>query len=91
MSEVGWFSWDALPHPLFLPLEHLLEANGGQSKWALEALQITPEGERAIAQLWSVVEQSENEVLAGFSAQEKEQLVSYLKRIRANCATITRS
>ena len=24
-SEVGWFSWDALPEPLFLPLQHLLE------------------------------------------------------------------
>jgi 8-oxo-dGTP diphosphatase len=24
-SEVGWFTWDALPHPLFLPLQHLLE------------------------------------------------------------------
>jgi 8-oxo-dGTP diphosphatase len=24
LSEVGWFSWNALPHPLFLPLEHLL-------------------------------------------------------------------
>jgi 8-oxo-dGTP diphosphatase len=24
-SEVGWFSWDALPKPLFLPLQHLLE------------------------------------------------------------------
>ncbi len=35
MSEVGWFSWNALPHPLFLPLEHLLEAKGGQSKNAL--------------------------------------------------------
>ncbi len=35
MSEVGWFSWDALPHPLFLPLKHLLEANGSQSKNAL--------------------------------------------------------
>lgn len=23
-SEVGWFTWDALPQPLFLPLEHLL-------------------------------------------------------------------
>src|SRR5215469_14064790 len=56
-----------------------------------EALQITPEGERAIAQLWSVVEQSENEVLAGFSEHEKEQLVSYLKRIQANCAAITQT
>jgi 8-oxo-dGTP diphosphatase len=24
-SEVGWFTWDALPRPLFLPLQHLLE------------------------------------------------------------------
>ncbi|MFZ6026549.1 MAG: nucleotide triphosphate diphosphatase NUDT15 [Chloroflexota bacterium] len=23
-SQVGWFSWDALPQPLFLPLQHLL-------------------------------------------------------------------
>jgi len=42
MSAVGWFSWNALPHPLFLPLEHLLAgwqqllgSNGGQSKNAL--------------------------------------------------------
>ena len=35
MSEIGWFSLDALPCPLFLPLEHLLEANGGQLKNAL--------------------------------------------------------
>ncbi|MBN1483375.1 MAG: NUDIX domain-containing protein [Chloroflexia bacterium] len=25
MSEVGWFPWEALPQPLFLPLQHLLE------------------------------------------------------------------
>ena len=25
MSEVGWFAWDDLPQPLFLPLRHLLE------------------------------------------------------------------
>lgn len=24
-SNVGWFSWDGLPQPLFLPLSHLLE------------------------------------------------------------------
>jgi 8-oxo-dGTP diphosphatase len=24
-SEVGWFTWDALPQPLFLPLQHLLD------------------------------------------------------------------
>ncbi len=26
-SEVGWFAWDALPQPLFLPLKHLVEGN----------------------------------------------------------------
>lgn len=25
MSDVGWFPWDALPEPLFLPLKNLLE------------------------------------------------------------------
>src|SRR5690348_5380097 len=23
IADVGWFSWDALPEPLFLPLQHL--------------------------------------------------------------------
>ncbi len=26
-SEIGWFSWSALPQPLFLPLQHLLAGN----------------------------------------------------------------
>jgi len=75
---------EALLQPLF-DRNYVVSAQSSEQ----EALQITPEGERAIAQLWSVVEQSENEVLSGFSAQEKEQLLSYLKRIQANCATIT--
>jgi 8-oxo-dGTP diphosphatase len=25
LSEVGWFTWDALPQPLFLPLQNLLD------------------------------------------------------------------
>ena len=24
-SEIGWFPWSALPQPLFLPLQHLLD------------------------------------------------------------------
>ena len=24
-SNIGWFTWDALPEPLFLPMRHLLE------------------------------------------------------------------
>jgi hypothetical protein len=35
ISEVRWFSWDTLPQQRFLPLEHLLDANGGQLKDAL--------------------------------------------------------
>ncbi len=26
-SEIGWFPWNALPQPLFLPLQHLLDGN----------------------------------------------------------------
>lgn len=53
-----------------------------------EAFQITAGGERVIAQLWNVVEKSENDVLAGFSDQEKAQLITYLKRIQTNCEAI---
>ncbi|HZU67690.1 MAG TPA: NUDIX domain-containing protein [Ktedonobacteraceae bacterium] len=24
-TEIGWFTWDALPQPLYLPIQHLLE------------------------------------------------------------------
>jgi 8-oxo-dGTP diphosphatase len=27
VSEFGWFAWDALPQPLFLPLENLVKKN----------------------------------------------------------------
>jgi 8-oxo-dGTP diphosphatase len=27
MAEVGWFAWDALPQPLFLSLQQLLDGN----------------------------------------------------------------
>ncbi len=27
VSKLGWFAWDALPSPLFLPLENLLKKN----------------------------------------------------------------
>ena len=26
-EEIGWFAWDALPQPLFLPLENLVKQN----------------------------------------------------------------
>jgi 8-oxo-dGTP diphosphatase len=27
LSEIGWFAWDSLPQPLFLPLENLVKEN----------------------------------------------------------------
>jgi len=27
VEEIGWYAWDALPGPLFLPLENLLKEN----------------------------------------------------------------
>ena len=27
VEEIGWFAWDALPQPLFLPLENLVKRN----------------------------------------------------------------
>ena len=27
VAEIGWFVWDALPQPLFLPLENLVKEN----------------------------------------------------------------
>jgi 8-oxo-dGTP diphosphatase len=31
IAEVGWFAWDALPSPLFLPLENLLSGRSTPS------------------------------------------------------------
>jgi 8-oxo-dGTP diphosphatase len=33
VSAVGWFSWDALPEPLFLPFEHLLTGQCDPAPW----------------------------------------------------------
>ncbi|HEU0003478.1 MAG TPA: NUDIX domain-containing protein [Ktedonobacteraceae bacterium] len=33
MSAVSWFSWNALPEPLFLPLEHLLTGRCYPALW----------------------------------------------------------
>ncbi len=52
------------------------------------AIQLTDEGERALAQLWNVVERAENQVLSGFSEHEKKQLTDFLQRIQANCVAM---
>ncbi len=33
LSEIGWYSWDALPDPLFLPFEHLLTGQCDPAPW----------------------------------------------------------
>lgn len=33
LSEIGWFPWDALPEPLFLPFEHLLTGQCDPAPW----------------------------------------------------------
>ena len=53
-----------------------------------QSLQITHEGKLALAQLWNVVERSNNQILAGFSENEKKQLTDFLARIQANCSAI---
>jgi 8-oxo-dGTP diphosphatase len=35
LSAVDWFSWDALPEPLFLPFEHLLTGRCYLALWDL--------------------------------------------------------
>lgn len=52
------------------------------------AIQLTDEGERALAQLCNVVERAENQVLSGFSESEKKQFTDFLQRIQANCAAM---
>jgi TrmH family RNA methyltransferase len=53
-----------------------------------DAIQLTDEGERALALLWNVVERANNQVLSGFSENEKQQLTDFLQRIQVNCAAM---
>ena len=32
VEEIGWFAWDALPQPLFLPLENLVKKSSYSAK-----------------------------------------------------------
>jgi 8-oxo-dGTP diphosphatase len=51
-SEIGWFGWDNLPQPLFLPLQHLLEGKTYPSQTtedkigsAIETVDVLPQAE----------------------------------------------
>ncbi|GAA0590803.1 hypothetical protein GCM10010174_02300 [Kutzneria viridogrisea] len=49
---------------------------------------ITGHGEQAIAALWAVQERVEEDLLAGFSAQEKDMLHALLRRVQDNAQRI---
>lgn len=53
-----------------------------------ETLRLTEKGETTLAQLWGVVERSQEEILEGFSEAERGMLMEYLQRIQTNCAHI---
>jgi TrmH family RNA methyltransferase len=72
---------DALLAPLFTRRYIQLLPDG-------QSIQLTDEGERALAHLWSTVEKAEQRAFAGFSEQEITQLRSFLQRIQANCNAI---
>ncbi|MBN2004864.1 MAG: RNA methyltransferase [Anaerolineae bacterium] len=52
------------------------------------SLRLTDEGSQLLGKLWGLVEASEDQILEGFSAAEKQQLLDYLQRIQTNCTRI---
>ncbi|MCE1248121.1 MAG: hypothetical protein LWY06_15890 [Firmicutes bacterium] len=46
---------------------------------------LTKEGERAISELWPVVESAQKKIMEGFTEQEEAQLREFLLRIQKNC------
>jgi RNA methyltransferase, TrmH family len=48
------------------------------------AVEITVGGEQALAAMWAVQERVEAKLFAGFTDQEREQLMSYLSRVQHN-------
>jgi 8-oxo-dGTP diphosphatase len=42
-TEVGWFTWDALPEPLFLPLQHLLSGETYPSQTTVDKIGTSPQ------------------------------------------------
>lgn len=52
------------------------------------AYSITPEGESFLAKMWSLIESIDDDVLSGFSAEEKEQFANFLRRIHENALAL---
>jgi TrmH family RNA methyltransferase len=53
-----------------------------------DKLTLTIKGEETLSQLWTIIENTEKQILSCFSTEEKNQLFSYLKRVSNNCISI---
>ena len=56
-----------------------------------DKLTLTIKGEETLSQLWTVIENTEKQILSCFSTEEKNQFFSYLKRVSNNCISIIKS
>ena len=61
--------------------DQLIEADG-------KTIVLAYKGEEFLARIWTVVERSEQETLAGFSAEEKTLFADFLSRLHSNCKDI---
>ena len=52
------------------------------------SLSLTAHGQQELALIWPLVKTSEKKILGGFSQQEQQNLMNYLKRIQINCTNI---
>ncbi len=50
-----------------------------------ETLRLTEKGELLLGQLWGIVESTEDELLQGFSADERQTFRDFLRRLHTNC------
>jgi TrmH family RNA methyltransferase len=51
-------------------------------------IRLTTLGEQLLGQLWGIVESSEQQILEGFSEEERQRLFDYLQRIQRNCGRL---
>lgn len=49
---------------------------------------ITEQGKQFLAEIWPVVEQTDQQIFKNFSTQEKQQFADFLQRIQSACTTI---
>jgi len=53
-----------------------------------DSFSITQQGKQFLAEIWPVVEQTDQQIFKNFSVQEKQQFGEFLQRIQNACNTI---